>query len=269
MVIVASNTSPFRQMDQDKPIRRGRDEPGLLALRGHGVRSEHTHTQSTNTKETWNATGLVFKRRKIDPDNLGLVFDLVGGSIVWSFSGINQGCTYSAGPMTIDVKPDGSMGTMDISLWNPYLGGVFLRKHYAYGWNMPIVHGTITCPTTGTHPTDFSPHDFLQTGDPTAKPDLAGDGIVKEAGPPTSTRAAPVTPPTTGIWRHNHEKRSGHTPLGGAHQSRRASLTRRAAGQMIAMCDLLCLRPGERRRSTVLRGVRGGADHGVAVRRVR
>ena len=23
------------------------------------------------------------------------------------------------------------MGAMDISLWNPYFGGVFLRKHYA------------------------------------------------------------------------------------------------------------------------------------------
>jgi hypothetical protein len=179
MVIVASNTSPFRQMDQDKPIRVAGTNLGCSRYVGTASGVENTHTQSINTKETWNATGLVFKRRKIDPDNLGLVFDLVGGSIVWSFQGVNQGCTYSAGPMTIDVKPDGSMGTMDISLWNPYFGGVFLRKHYAYGWNMPIVHGTITCPTTGTHPTDFRPHDFLQTGDPTAKPDLAGDGIVQ------------------------------------------------------------------------------------------
>ena len=70
MVLVASNTSPFRQMDQDKPIRVAGTNLGCSRYVGHGVRSGDHHTQSTNTKETWNATGLVFQRRKIDPDDL-------------------------------------------------------------------------------------------------------------------------------------------------------------------------------------------------------
>jgi hypothetical protein len=178
LVLVASDTSPFRRMAQDKPIRITGTNLGCSRYVGTVSGTQHFHTQSANTTETWNATGLVFKRAPNGfTDDVHFNYKLVGGTVTWSYSGVNQGCTYSAGPVTLQIAADGSMGSLQLQAWNIYSGKA-IRPYYGLGWNLPKVPGTITC-SNGPHAAEFTPHEFLKTGDPFHEPDVPGDGVLK------------------------------------------------------------------------------------------
>jgi hypothetical protein len=140
---------------------------------------EHRHTPNGNSTEKWNATGLVFQHFSSgfaeEPDFL---YHLAAGSVEWSFSGAIGGCNYQAGPVTFQIKPDGSMGSLNVNSWHIYRKEM-VRTYSALGWNLPIVNGTITCPGNGTQPTTFRPHTFLESGDPMqAKPNVLGNGVI-------------------------------------------------------------------------------------------
>jgi hypothetical protein len=179
MVLVASDTSTFRTMDQDKPVRVAASNLSCSRYVGTASGVEHHHTQSANTTEKWSATGLVFQHYPsgFDEETVFL-YHLVGGTVEWSFSGTNGGCSYQAGPVTFQIKPDGSMGTLNVDSWHIYRKEP-VRSYYAFGWNLPVVNGTITCPGNGPQPTTFRPHTFLESGDPTHKPDAPGNGVLE------------------------------------------------------------------------------------------
>jgi hypothetical protein len=180
MVLVASDTSTFRTMPQDAPVRVAASNLTCTRYVGTVSGVEHRHTPNGNATEKWTATGLVFQHFpsgfEEEPDFL---FKLVGGSVEWSYSGVISGCTYQAGPVTIPIKPDGSMGSLNVNSWHIYRKEM-VRTYSALGWNLPIVNGTITCPETGTRPYTFRPHTFLQPGDPMQpKPDVLGNGVLE------------------------------------------------------------------------------------------
>lgn len=178
LILVATNTSLYNELPADPPLKVVASNLGCSRYTGTLSGVEHTHTQSINTTETWNATGLVFQRTPSGVDNPNILFNLVAGSITWSFSGTNQGCSYNAGPVTLQVKPDGSNGTLHYTPWNPGTG--WSRRYSAIGWNLPLVKGTVTC-DNGPHTQDFKPHQFLATGPPGKDPDVPADGTLQGA----------------------------------------------------------------------------------------
>jgi hypothetical protein len=164
-------------MAQDKPIRIIGTNLGCSRYVGTVSGTQHFHTQSANTTETWKATGLVFQREDTGfKDDVSFSYKLVGGTVTWSYSGVNQGCAYNAGPVTLQIKPDGSMGYLQVHAFNIYSQKA-VRPYDALGWNLPKVPGTITC-QNGTHAAQFTPHEFFQT-DEGHFPDVPGDGVLK------------------------------------------------------------------------------------------
>ena len=120
MVLVASDTSTFRTMDQDKPVRVGASNLSCARYVGTASGVEHHHTQSANTTEKWTATGLVFQHYASGfQEESDFLYHLVGGTVEWSFSGTNGGCSYQA-TATLQIKPDGSMGSLNVHSWHIY-----------------------------------------------------------------------------------------------------------------------------------------------------
>jgi hypothetical protein len=178
MVLVASDTSTYRTMPQDAPVRVAASNLSCARYVGTVSGVEHRHTQSANTTEKWNATGLVFQHYASGfEEETDFLYHLVGGTVEWSFSGTIGGCSYQAGPVTFQIKPDGSMGSLNVQSWHIYRKEP-VRSYYALGWNLPIVNGTVTC-QNGTQPTTFRPHTFLESGDPFQKPDAPGNGVLE------------------------------------------------------------------------------------------
>ena len=177
MVLVASDTSTFRTMDQGKPVRVGASNLSCARYAGTASGVEHHHTQSANTTEKWTATGLVFQHYSSGfQEETDFLYHLVGGTVEWSFSGTNAGCTYNAAA-TFQIKPDGSMGGLNVHSWHIYRKEL-VRGYYALGWNLPTVNGTITC-QNGTQPATFHPHTWLESGDPFHEPDAPGNGVLE------------------------------------------------------------------------------------------
>jgi hypothetical protein len=178
LVLVASDASTYRRMVQDKPIRIVGTNLGCSRYVGTVNGTMNYHTQSASTTESWKGTGLVFQRSPNGfTDDVHFQYKLVGGKVTWSYSGVNQGCSYNAGPVTLQIKPDGSMGGLQMQAWNIYTDKA-IRPYYALGWNLPKVPGTITC-SNGPHAAEFTPHEFLKTGDLYHEPDAPGDGVLK------------------------------------------------------------------------------------------
>lgn len=158
LLLVATNTSMDATLPKDPPIKVVSTNIGCSRYVGTVTGVEHVHTPSINTTETWTAHDLVFKRHVYGPDNPPLAFDLVAGSVTWSISGTNGGCQVSASA-EIPIKPDGSMGELDISTWR---GDHPERPYSALGYNLPIVQGTGKC-QNGTNNWNFLPQTFLNT----------------------------------------------------------------------------------------------------------
>jgi len=180
MVLVASDTSTFRTMDQDKPVRVAASNLSCARYVGTVSGVEHRHTPNGNSTEKWNATGLVFQHFSSGfEEESDFLYHLSAGSVEWSFSGTIGGCTYQAGPVTFQIKPDGSMGSLNVNSWHIYRKEM-VRTYSALGWNLPIVDGTITCPENGTHATTFRPHTFFESGDPLQpRPNVLGNGVIE------------------------------------------------------------------------------------------
>jgi hypothetical protein len=180
MVLIASDTSTFRTMDQDKPVRVAASNLSCARYVGTASGIEHRHTPNGNSTEKWNATGLVFQHFSSGFEEESVfLYHLAAGSVEWSFSGTIGGCSYQAGPVTFQIKPDGSMGSLNVDSWHIYRKEM-VRTYSAFGWNLPIVNGTITCPENGTHATTFRPHTFLESGDPMQpKPNVLGNGVIE------------------------------------------------------------------------------------------
>jgi hypothetical protein len=99
MVLVASDTSTFRTMDQGKPVRVAASNLSCARYVGTASGVEHRHTPNGNSTEKWNATGLVFQHFSSgfaeEPDFL---YHLAAGSVEWSFSGTTGAATTRRGP---------------------------------------------------------------------------------------------------------------------------------------------------------------------------
>ena len=173
-VLVISNTSQTQTLPADPPLKVVATNLGCSRYTGTVSGNEHVHTPSINTTETWNATGLVYERDPSGQDNPGILFKLVGGSVTWSIRGTNQGCDISAGPVTLPVKTDGSAGILSIESW---IGQGPIRTYDAWGNYLPTVAGTAKCPS-GTYTWHFTPHQFLETGDPFHRPNVPTSGIL-------------------------------------------------------------------------------------------
>jgi hypothetical protein len=158
LVLIASNTSMDASIPADPKIKVVASNIGCASYTGTITGNEHVHWTNVNTTETWTAHDLVFKRHPYSADNAGVVFDLVGGSVTWSISGVNQDCQISASA-EIPIKPDGSMGDVSIGTW---LGDHPTRNYTGIGYNLPQVKGTWTC-KTGTSTGNFQPHTFFNT----------------------------------------------------------------------------------------------------------
>jgi hypothetical protein len=179
MVLVASNTSTYRQMAQDKPVRVVGTNLGCSQYVGSLTGAQYYKTNSADTTESWTGSNLVFKRSSTGVAyDANLSYKLVGGTVTWSYGGVNQGCNYNAGPVTFQIAPDGSMGSLQALAWNIYSDKP-VRPYYGFGWNLPAVPVTITCPGGHTSTTTMRPHEFLKTGDPTTKPDVPGNGVLE------------------------------------------------------------------------------------------
>ena len=97
--------------------------------------------------------------------------------MTWKYSGTNQGCSYNAGPVTFQVRfgrLDGLASGARVEHLPGQAGPGLLRPRL----EPPAGPRTITCPTA-TSTTTMRPHEFLKTGDPTARPDVPGDGVLK------------------------------------------------------------------------------------------
>jgi hypothetical protein len=176
MVLVASDTSTFRQMAQDKPIRVIANNLGCSRYVGSGSGVERTHYASRNITEKWTVTNLVYQREFTGDDNPGLSYRLVGGTVNWSYSGTMDNCTVSAGPATFQLPPaDRSGGYLGIT---PMLGQNIGRRYTLSTPDLPIVKLTEVCPT-GTYSWDIRPHKVLDTwNEPTRLFDVPGNGII-------------------------------------------------------------------------------------------
>jgi hypothetical protein len=179
MVLVASNTSTFRQMAQDKPIRVIANNLGCSRYVGSGSGVERTHYASRNITEKWTVTNLVYQREFTGEDNPGLSYKLVGGTVQWSYSGTMYDCTVSAGPATFQLPPaDKSGGYLGIT---PLLGQNLGRRYTLSTPDLPLVKLTEVCPT-GTYTWDIKPHKVLETWNwPTVFFDVPGNGIIDGA----------------------------------------------------------------------------------------
>jgi len=178
MVLVASDTSPYRQMAQDRPIRVLANNLGCSRYVGTASGVERTHYASRHTTETWTATGLVYQSVPTGDDNPNFQFKLLGGTVTWSYGGTFDGCAVSAGPVTLQLPPgDRSGGWLHIDPWiaqNPS------RRYTANTTNqMPVVQGTAVC-REGTYAWPVRPHQVLETWDPSLRQfiDVPGNGIL-------------------------------------------------------------------------------------------
>jgi Family of unknown function (DUF6055) len=176
MVLVASNTSTFRQMAQDKPIRVIANNLGCSRYVGTASGVEHLHSTNRNTTETWTVTGLVYQRTPTGDDSQNFGFKLVGGTVKWSYSGSFDGCAVSAGPVTLELPPGNSSGgNLQIEPWiaqNP------ARRYSISSPELPVVHGTSVCPH-GTYAWDVRPHKVVDTWDsPIRFFDVPGNGVI-------------------------------------------------------------------------------------------
>jgi len=176
MVLVASNTSTYRQLPQDKPIRVFANNIGCSRYVGTGSGVEHIHGTGRNTTETWTVTGLVYQREFTGDDSTNFQFKLMGGTVKWSYSGSFDGCAVSAGPVTLQLPPgDKSGGYLNIQ---PFLGQNLARRYDLTSSDLPVVHGTAVCPW-GTHVWDVRPHKVLETWNwPTRFFDVPGNGMI-------------------------------------------------------------------------------------------
>ena len=176
MVIVASNVSTFRQMQQDKPIRVRANNFGCSKYVGSGSGVERTHYASRNTVEKWTVTNLVYQREFTGDDSTNFSYRLMGGTVNWSFSGTMDGCTVSAGPTTFQLPPgDRSGGYLNLQ---PDLGQNMGRRYTLNTSDLPAVKLTEVCPE-GTYSWDIKPHEILDTWNwPTRFFDMPANGII-------------------------------------------------------------------------------------------
>ena len=176
MVVVVSDTSTYRQMPQDKPIRVLANNFGCARYAGSGSGVEHVHGSGHNTTEKWTVTNLVYKREFSGEDDPTLHYALTGGTVQWSYSGTYYDCTVSAGPVTFQLPPaDKSGGQMQIT---PFLGQKTGRRYFLSTPDLPVVQGTEVCPY-GTYVWNVKPHKILETWNwPTRDFDVPGNGII-------------------------------------------------------------------------------------------
>ena len=175
MVLVASDTSTFRQMAQDKPIRVLANNLGCSKYVGSGSGVEHTHYGARNTTESWTVSNLVFQRQFTGDDSSVFQFKLMGGTVNWTYSGTFDGCTV-AGAYTFQL-PQGNQsgGSLDI---DPLAGQNLARRYTLSSPVVPIVPITAVC-QDGMRTWNFQPHRVLETwNEPTRLFDVPGNGII-------------------------------------------------------------------------------------------
>ena len=176
MVIVASNTSTYRQMPQEKPIRVMATNFGCSRYVGTGSGVERTHYASRNTTESWTVTGLVYQREFTGDDSTNFQYKLMGGTVNWSYSGSFDGCSVSAGPVTLQLPPGGQSGGY-LNIY-PFLGQTLARRYTISSSDLPAVPVTAVCPE-GTRNWSIRPHKVLETWNlPTRFFDMPGNGII-------------------------------------------------------------------------------------------
>jgi hypothetical protein len=176
MVLVASDTSTYRRIAQDRPIRVMAHNVGCSGYAGTASGVEHLHTTNRNTTETWNVTGLTYKRDLTGGnDDTGFHYKLTGGSVTWTYGGTFDGCAVSAGPVTLQLPTDDHNNWAQVITW---INGSPARRYSAIATDLPIVHGTMTC-QSGSYNWDVRPHQVLDTGDPLHQTtDVRGDGVL-------------------------------------------------------------------------------------------
>jgi hypothetical protein len=185
LLLVVSNTS----LTQPSPsgahndLRLVATNVGCSRYRGSASGTSNVHGGDTNIDESWNATGLVYDRYLDDNQIVPrFLFRLTAGSVTWSLTGTQYGCSLKAGPVTLPVRADGTGGQLETEVFVAPSGAPrVVRKYFANGYGLPSVQGTETC-RTGTYTRYFRPHDFLQTlPDPLSERAIPGDGVLQGA----------------------------------------------------------------------------------------
>ena len=187
------DTSTFRQMAQDKPIRSWA-RTSAARVTSVGDRHADHNTQSANTTEKWNADRprLPALRLRLPGGERLPPYHLVGGTVEWSFSGTNGGCSYNAGTATLQIKPDGSMGSLNVHSWHIYREEL-VRGYYALGWNLRP--STEPSPARTARPAGHVPPAYVaRVRRPVPRsPTLPGTACSRAPGRATSIRVGPTT----------------------------------------------------------------------------
>jgi hypothetical protein len=185
LLLVVSNTS----LTQPSPagvnsgLRLVATNIGCSRYRGSVSGTGNVHGGDTNIDESWTANGLVYDRY-LDENQVvpRFLFRLTAGSVTWSLSGTQYGCTMKAGPVTLPVRANGTGGQLETQSFVAHSGAPrVVRKYFATGYGLPAVPGTVTC-RSGTSTRYFTPHAFLQTlPDLTSERTIPGDGVLQGA----------------------------------------------------------------------------------------
>ena len=162
-----ANTSTFRRWTRTSRCGSWREQPRLRALRRdriggrappHPEREHHGEVDARPASSS--STTRPASRRRRD-----FLYHLVGGTVEWSFSGTNQGCSYKAGPATFQIKPDGSMGSLNGTPWHIYRKEP-VRGYYALGWNLPAGQRNHHLPERHASRPPSARTTFLEVGRP-------------------------------------------------------------------------------------------------------
>jgi hypothetical protein len=173
LVLVISNPSPTQAGPANQPLTVLSTDVGCTRYTGTISGLAEFTPPNRDYKEKWSGS-LVFTRADNNTMLQNFLFNLTGGSVTWSLSGTQDGCSISAGPITLPVRSDGYNGDLNL---NAFIDQPDSRHYDAWGNFLPPVDATLHC-STGTYTESYSPHQFLATSDGFHQPAIPADGIL-------------------------------------------------------------------------------------------
>ena len=167
IILVLANSSPYKDTSNVQPLRVLGTNIGCNRYVGEASGTASYSSGSTNTNESWTATGLTYERFGADSVTAArFLFELTGGKVTWSMSGTDGGCSVNVPPTTVDVRPN--YGQLDIrSSSSP--DATWARRYYVNAYGIGPFEGTAKCPT-GTFTRYFSPRASILSTSGTLDP---------------------------------------------------------------------------------------------------
>jgi hypothetical protein len=161
IIFVISNNSLSQPITAgSQPLRLKATNLGCTRYVGEGSGTSKLRNQLQSIDESWTFKGLVYERYLPFPTVPRFLFRVAGGSVTWSMSGHDNGCSVKAGPATLQLSNGGLNGQLEI--YSAITNGVWNRRYWAAGYGLPAVQGTATCPH-GSFTRWFRPNGFLST----------------------------------------------------------------------------------------------------------